>query len=138
MNTTDTARLRELLGAATKGPWEVEIEEYGNSGSVTVTGLKRLLHDTEWADPEDFEQDQANAHCIAELHNAAPALLAELDALRARVAELEALVEWASVRLEGVTAETKVSDIHLHTNKGCRWDTIDLCPLCAAVTQETK
>ena len=33
---------------------------------------------------------------------------------------------------------TKVSDIHLHTNKGCRWDTIDLCQLCAAVTQETK
>ena len=32
----------------------------------------------------------------------------------------------------------KVSDIHLHTNKGCRWDTIDLCPLCAAEQKEEK
>jgi hypothetical protein len=31
---------------------------------------------------------------------------------------------------------TKVSDIHLRTNKGGRWDTIDLCPLCAAVKPE--
>ena len=32
----------------------------------------------------------------------------------------------------------KISDIHLRTNKGGRWDTIDLCPLCAAENKETK
>ena len=31
---------------------------------------------------------------------------------------------------------TKVSDIHLRTDKGGRWDTIDLCPLCAAAKPE--
>ena len=31
----------------------------------------------------------------------------------------------------------KVSDIHLRTNKGGRWDTIDLCPLCAAASKES-
>lgn len=34
------------------------------------------------------------------------------------------------------TCRTKVSDIHLRTNKGGRWDTIDLCPLCAAIKPE--
>ena len=27
----------------------------------------------------------------------------------------------------------KISDIHLRTNKGCRWDTRDLCPKCQEV-----
>ena len=34
------------------------------------------------------------------------------------------------------TCRTKFSDIHLHTSKGCRWDTLDLCPLCAATGKE--
>ena len=29
----------------------------------------------------------------------------------------------------------KASDVHVRTDKGCRWNTIDLCPLC---NQETK
>ena len=31
----------------------------------------------------------------------------------------------------------KVSDIHLRTKRGGRWDTIDLCPLCAAASKES-
>ena len=27
----------------------------------------------------------------------------------------------------------KVSDIHIRTNKGCRWNTRDLCPACQKV-----
>lgn len=30
----------------------------------------------------------------------------------------------------------KVSDIHLKTTKGCRWDSIDLCPDCQKVTDK--
>ena len=92
--TPDLAELDRLHAAAVKQTWAVEIEEYGNSGSVTVHGLERLLHDTEWADPEDFEIDQAKAHWIAEISNAYPALAARIrelegenDFMRLRLAE---------------------------------------------------
>lgn len=81
-NSIDLAPLLALHAAATEGNWTVEIEEYGKSGSVSIPEINRILHDTEWADPDDFEQDQANAQWIAEAHNRFPALAAELEALR--------------------------------------------------------
>ncbi len=78
----DTTELRRLHSESSGGEWKVEIEEYDNSGSVIVNGLDRLLHDVEWADPEEFKQDQANANFIAAAHNAMPALCDELDAAR--------------------------------------------------------
>lgn len=30
----------------------------------------------------------------------------------------------------------KVTDVHMRTSKGCRWDTIDLCPECTKVTDK--
>jgi hypothetical protein len=29
----------------------------------------------------------------------------------------------------------KITDVHLHTRAGCRWDTRDVCPLCDKVNQ---
>ena len=89
----DLDRLDSLFAAATKGEWTVEIEEYGNSGTVTIPEINRILHDTDWADPQDFQRDQDNAEWMAESHNAYPALAAELRTLRARVAELEHIAE---------------------------------------------
>lgn len=89
MSNVDLDRLDALFAGATKGEWTVEIEEYGNSGTVTMPEINRILHDTEWADPQDFQLDQDNAEWMAESHNAYPAIAAELRTLRARVAELE-------------------------------------------------
>ena len=69
-NTTDTARLRELLGAAGQSP-----EKY--------------------------------AEAVRGVWNAAPALLDELDALRARVAELEADNDELRVALENHNSGSK-------------------------------
>ena len=99
-NNLDLANLDRLHAAAVKQEWTVEIEEYGNSGSVTITGLERLLHDTEWADPEDFEIDQAKAHWIANISNAYPAL-------RTRIRELEAEVEDLQEQQEDRAAEVQ-------------------------------
>lgn len=33
---------------------------------------------------------------------------------------------------------TKVSSVHLKTSKGCRWDTIDLCPVCNEAELQRK
>ena len=99
-NTTDPTRLRELLGAATKGPWEVECVQTSVGRCFKIGPFPSRREDRpNWACVYDDsyggvshgnEELKANAHCITELHNAAPSLLDELDALRARVAELEA------------------------------------------------
>ena len=96
------AELRALLAKATPGPWDVEVEEYGNSGSVCVNGLDRLLHDTDWADPEDFERDQVNAALIVALRNNAE-----------RFAELLRREE-AAVVASGATTEPVSDPYKLH------------------------
>ena len=106
-NPTDTARLRELLGAATKGPWEVECVQTSVGRCFKIGPFPSRREDRpNWACVYDDsyggvshgnEELKANAHCITELHNAAPAMLDELDALRARVAELEARAKWRPI-----------------------------------------
>lgn len=32
----------------------------------------------------------------------------------------------------------QLSTYHMRTSKGCRWDSIDLCPKCAAVNAEVS
>jgi hypothetical protein len=73
--------------AATPGEWSVEMDGPSDDESpcdVIIPEINRILHSTEWADPEDFEQDVANAEAIALAHNALPALIA---AARATVPE---------------------------------------------------
>ena len=84
MTTTDTARLRELLGAATKGPWEADGAQV-ESESVGIICARRPGHEY----PNSQAQWEANRDWIAAIHNAAPALLDELDALRRADDDLE-------------------------------------------------
>jgi DNA repair exonuclease SbcCD ATPase subunit len=86
----DLDELDQLHEAAKPGEWSVEVEEYGASGCVAIPEINRNLHDTEWADPLDFERDQSNADAIAALHNAYPSIAAEIRELRGKVEVLEA------------------------------------------------
>lgn len=79
----DVAKLRELLAHATPGPWEAHNDEAGPDGcawGVSNPDLVVILPD--FVGPSD-------AQFIAEARNQLPAILAELETLRARVAELE-------------------------------------------------
>lgn len=73
--TTDTQRLRELLAAATPGPWEQK-----NGGHV-YNGPQHL--------PVCKVSMASDGAFIAALRNAAPALLEELDSLRKKATELK-------------------------------------------------
>lgn len=82
----DLDALEAALGKATPGKWTVEMDGQSDDDSpcdVIIPEINRILHSTEWADPEDFERDVANAEAIALAHNALPALIAELRELRA-------------------------------------------------------
>ena len=73
---TDTKELRKLLAAATPGEWQA----YENrSGTLYVAAGGEIVF---FAANDDGTQD-ANTDLIVALHNATPALLDELDALRA-------------------------------------------------------
>lgn len=83
----DLDALEAALAKSTPGEWTVEMEGPTDEDSpcdVIILEINRILHSTEWADPEDFERDVANAEAIALAHNALPALIAELRELRAR------------------------------------------------------
>jgi hypothetical protein len=77
--------LESALAKATPGEWTVEMDGPDDDDSpcdVVILEINRILHSTEWADPQDFDQDVANAEAIVAAHNALPALLAELRELR--------------------------------------------------------
>ncbi len=66
-------------------PWSLEVEEYeASSGTITINEIHRILHDPEWADPEDWDRDLANAELIVRAVNAHQALV---DALRGLLAD---------------------------------------------------
>jgi hypothetical protein len=69
----------------TPGPWTVEIED-GESRTISIPEIGRCLHDSEWAEPEEWERDLANARLIA----AAPELLEAVKAMQL------ACDEWAA------------------------------------------
>jgi hypothetical protein len=77
--------LESALAKATPGEWTVEMDGPDDDDSpcdVVIPEINRILHSTECADPEDFDQDVANAEAIVAAHNALPALLAEVRDLR--------------------------------------------------------
>ena len=85
LTDNDLDALEAAHKAATPGEWTVEMDGPDDDDSpcdVVIPEINRILHSTEWADPEDFEQDVANAEAIAAAHNALPALLAEVRELR--------------------------------------------------------
>jgi hypothetical protein len=77
--------LEAALAKATPGEWTVDMDGPDDDDSpcdVVIPEINRILHSTEWADPEDFDQDVANAEAIVAAHNALSALLAEVRDLR--------------------------------------------------------
>jgi len=83
----DLDALEAAHTAATPGEWSVEMDGPSDDESpcdVIIPEINRILHSTEWADPEDFERDVANAEAICAARNALPALIA---AARATVPE---------------------------------------------------
>ena len=86
MTATDTGALRELLARATPGEWR-----WSENGNI-VTDMPLPECDPEVAavySEHDDDSEPANSALICAMHNALPALLTELDAARARIAELE-------------------------------------------------
>lgn len=105
----DRTELRLLLENATKGKWRLEIDEYEGdgdevSGQMLITGLNRVMHDPEWAEPDEWKQSLANAEFIAAAHNSLPALLDQLDALEAEVARLDWLAS-RTAQMDRLAAE---------------------------------
>lgn len=75
-----TTRKPETEAVHTPTPWRVEVEEYEeNSGQISIEPINRLLHDPDWADPEDWGRDLTNARFIVRAVNSHQALV---DALR--------------------------------------------------------
>lgn len=99
---------RKRCEAATDGPWTLDVEENspGEGTSIAIRQINRLMHDVEWADPEDWEQNLANSEFIADARTDLPAALDDLDEQEQRIAALEAERDEAravaySSRIEG-------------------------------------
>jgi len=77
----------------TPGPWSVHVEEDNGFQNISIKEIHRCLYDTEWADPEDFERDLANACRIAACVNACEGMddpeteIKQLQAENARLRE---------------------------------------------------
>lgn len=100
---TDTARLRELATQATPGPWDVDEGTDTRPPVIVARDIDaddrgRAVHyKTEIATAGDTADDEANAAYIAAANpTAIISLLDELDAARARIAEVEGAIEEAA------------------------------------------
>jgi hypothetical protein len=97
----------------TPGPWSVHVEEDNGFQNISIEEIHRCLYDTEWADPEDFERDLANACRIAACVNACEGMddpeteMKQLQAENARLREaLERVVAWGNERNFDTTCES--------------------------------
>lgn len=97
--TLDLARLKSLHAAATQGDWTLELE-YDSSGdnsdsvgtSIVIPEIRRVLHDAEWAEENEWNEDLANGRAICALHNAAPELIARAELATDAAGTISALV----------------------------------------------
>lgn len=76
------ARLRELADAATPGPWCTDIWEI-YQGTEYQPGISEWIGETCRGRVEGLAQDKADASFVAAAREAVPALLAEVERLRA-------------------------------------------------------
>ncbi len=74
---------------ATPRPWSLDIDVEDSepdgtviAGMITIRQILRCLHDSDWADSEDWNRDFANAELIVEAVNS-------FDTLKRRVEKLE-------------------------------------------------
>lgn len=84
--TAILAGMKAICEAATKGPWAViveECDEYGcGRGEIFVDEIERSFHSCEWADPKDWERDEANADFCAAARTGWPATIRALKVAR--------------------------------------------------------
>jgi hypothetical protein len=87
MRRVDIGALRVLLDAMTPGPWRGDpLGEPTDSWTIDADGWEQLaVVNGNEEDESLHEQGEANAEGIIQLRNAAPALIAELEAARAVV-----------------------------------------------------
>ncbi|MDH6116865.1 hypothetical protein ABH930_000284 [Kitasatospora sp. GAS204A] len=100
------AAIRAREAAATKGPWWADSHEI-YSGPHDIPGLGEWVAETCVAD--ELERSEANAHFVASARTDVPALLAEVDRLRAerdqaraRLATVEAAEGAARAAMEAI------------------------------------
>jgi hypothetical protein len=93
--SVDVKRLRELEAKATPGPWELRRDD-DEGGYITydigVGGLTiaRVPEDTR--DDDEIKMAAHDARLVADMRNALPALLDELESLRFRLSIAESLL----------------------------------------------
>jgi hypothetical protein len=102
------AEIREREQAATPGPWGTHYDRgsdrvgYDVAAEITLSedglGCRRYIARLD-EEPQDEAQTFSDAMFIARSRDDVPALLATLDRLTARVAELESVVERRGARL---------------------------------------
>ena len=72
----------------TPGPWKMQVEDDGDGyGTIWVDPMGRLIHDSEWATPDEWDKDLANARLIAD----APMLA---DRVERQQQALEMMDDW--------------------------------------------
>ena len=76
---TECEQLRRLMKSARKLPWEVAHPSTGPKGWEIKRGIKQVCQDIR----------QKDADFIVAAYNAIPALIAEIERLRAKVSEAE-------------------------------------------------
>ena len=96
--TLAKAMSRKPVEGHTPGPWMVEDIEEGAEGyrHLSIPEIHRSLHDSEWAEPEDWGRDFTNACLIA----TAPDLQTENQVLQAAVRQLGDAVAKARNEIE--------------------------------------
>lgn len=91
-----SSALRELSSLATPTPWEVP---EGHGGTAFVGGQRCVVVQSERTRevvaymPCNQRSDEANPQLLLAMCNSLPSLLEEIDLLRRRVFELEALID---------------------------------------------
>jgi len=99
--------------AATQGEWDVAWEDGKHGVIASVGDYVYLVAVIGNPNPTDGREPtrKANAHLVAVLHNAWPAVYAEMLALRDKVAELEELLEDAKNQRDGALYFMERNDI---------------------------
>ena len=68
-----------MADKSTPRPWTLDVEMDGDEGySIAIPEIGRMLHDTEWASPEDWGRDLANVRMIVRAVNCHDELVAAL------------------------------------------------------------
>lgn len=138
---TDLDLIEKLEQAATPGPWEADTRDEDDCvlwakaepKDEEREGYVGSVGDGGWADPPEPDLDTAafdlqaeDCRLIAVLRNAAPDMIAEIRALRARVAHLEKTANALIYEVYDLASEsTGVAGLH-QNGEVAAWD--DLLP----------